>query len=96
MAQDNRPHPLGDVTEHYWLVQRMAKAVGVDLAQAQDLGVLRQEDWAGMVQTCRGCDWADGCPHWMERTQAADAAPSRCVNRDRFEDLRSKLEEAMK
>lgn len=92
---DPKPQPLGDTTAHYWLVQRMAKAVGVDLVRARTLGLLPQDDWAGMVHRCRGCDWADGCPHWMDQACGTAPAPSRCVNRDRFEDLKTKLQEAM-
>ena len=84
---------LGDQTVHYWLAQKMAKITETDLVAAMETAGLTQEDWAEMVQACRGCDWSDGCPRWLERqAEPVDLAPSECVNRDRFAALKSALE----
>ncbi|MBN8185351.1 MAG: hypothetical protein GYB50_05240 [Rhodobacteraceae bacterium] len=92
---DTRPHqPLGDPQEHYWLVQRMAQANGTDLVLATDAGILTQEDWAGMVQRCRGCKWTDGCQRWLDRPEdALRDTPEDCVNRAHFAALKELLGE---
>ena len=82
------PRLLGDETEHYWLAQSMAKAVGVDLAKAQTEGHLTQDDWAGMVQRCRGCDWTEGCKKWLSvAAWGQETAPATCENHTRFASL---------
>lgn len=99
MLRGPRPFPLGDERTHYWRVQRMARATGVDLAEAQRRGVLPQRDWAGMVGRCRGCLWAEGCDRWLdhragiaEETDAPRACPEDCVNRRVFAALQEELE----
>ena len=61
VARPRPPRPLGDATEHYWRVQRMARATGLDLVEAQQDGALDPRHWAGMVRRCRGCAWAEAC-----------------------------------
>lgn len=80
------PRLLGDETEHYWLVQRMAQATGTDLVAAMEDGALSSADWAGMVTRCRGCTWTDGCGHWLDDPEAGGArpVPQDCENRARF------------
>ncbi len=85
--------PLGDLRHHYWLVQRMAQRTGVDLVGAYEEGRIDPEDWAGMVQACRGCEWAEGCAEWLGRKSEAAAAPKPCCNRARLAMLR--LEEEL-
>lgn len=91
-----RPQPLGDETEHYWLVQRMAKAAGVDLVQATEAGLLNQEDWAGIVTRCRTCQWAEGCHRWLDAPidDQHRPIPEPCVNRRRLDRIKSELEAA--
>lgn len=83
--------PLGDERHHYWLVRRMAKATGVDLAAAHEAGELPQELWSDMVQRCRGCGWereGGGCARWLSLQVPGEAtAPEPCVNRDRLDAL---------
>ena len=83
------PKPLGDETEHYWLAQRMARATGTDLVGAMAENDLTQEDWAAMVQACRGCQWTCGCKDWLDSPSAPAArpVPVTCVNHKRFEAL---------
>ena len=88
-----RPLPLGDETEHYWLVQRMAKATGVDLVRAMEAGLLSQDDWAGIVNRCRGCEWAEGCGQWLGRpVDDTRAFPEPCLNRKRLASLKDKMD----
>jgi hypothetical protein len=81
--------PLGDRKRHYWLAKRMAKATGADIVGAHATGALPQEEWARMVQTCRGCDWTDGCQRWLQANPAASDAPAACPNCGRFADLQA-------
>ncbi|MFW2544299.1 DUF6455 family protein [Primorskyibacter sp. 2E107] len=83
---DARPvRPLGATRAHYWMVQRMAKATGVDLVQAAERAALSQDDWARMVTRCRGCEWVQGCSHWLEQgTDALRPCPDGCANQGVF------------
>ncbi|QIE42671.1 hypothetical protein G5B39_12500 [Rhodobacteraceae bacterium SC52] len=86
------PKPLGDATTHYWLVQDMARAAGVDLAAEVESGNLTTENWSNMVQRCRGCAWErdGGCSRWMAAQEADDPidVPSLCENVETFAKLR--------
>ncbi|MDK3017504.1 DUF6455 family protein [Pseudodonghicola flavimaris] len=79
---------LGKMMEHVRLVSRMAQVTDTDLVAAYDAGMLSQEDWAGMVQTCRSCTWAGRCEGWLDSHDSVDQAPVPCLNRDRFAALR--------
>lgn len=84
------PKALGDKIEHMWLVQRMAKTVGVDLAAAMETGTLSSDDWSKLVSRCRGCAWADGCNEWLdEQFTVVESAPGECINGDVMNGLRS-------
>lgn len=88
------PKPLGDATRHYWLVQDMARAAGVDLAAEAAAGRLDQAQWAGMVERCRGCGWerADGgCHRWLaDQPDGAATVPDLCANVEKFDFLGAK------
>lgn len=85
---------LGPENEHFWLVQRMAKATGVDLVQAADLNIMTQHDWADIVTHCRGCDWSQSCGRWLKQSQDAERAlPENCVNRSRLAEIKAELSE---
>jgi len=89
-----RPPVLGTEIEHYWLVQRMAKATKVDLVKAFDAGLIFSEDWVGLVTRCRGCQWTEGCDRFLNRTDpSAQPAPAPCRNRERLAEIRAQLEE---
>lgn len=82
--------PLGDPITHFWLVQDMARAAGVDLPAARRDGALPDADWAAMVTRCRGCRWTDGCQDWLARQEGGDAfVPPACANRAVFDRLLS-------
>jgi hypothetical protein len=80
--------PLGKLMRHVGLVRGMARATDLDLAQVYENGVLSQQDWSDMVQTCRGCSWAPRCDDWLSHKDGAQCAPATCLNRARFEELR--------
>lgn len=86
----NDPKPLGDMVKHLWLAQSMARAAGVDLAAHSADGTLSQDDWSGMVQRCRGCDWerSGGCHDWLDRQAPGTAVvPQTCANVKAFDFL---------
>lgn len=83
---------LGDIMDHVRLVGRMAKATGTDLVGAYEAGVLTQEEWAGIVQTCRGCTWSERCGEWLDGHEAVQCAPSTCLNRHKFKDLKARID----
>jgi len=86
------PQKLGEANAHFWLIQRMAKTSGLDLAQAMADGLLAQEEWARMVTRCRGCAWAAGCHEWLDVTdQAAEVPPVPCLNRARMAEMKAAL-----
>ncbi|WP_319825648.1 DUF6455 family protein [Thalassovita sp.] len=87
--------PLGDMKRHFWLAQRMAKVTGTDLVGAQQAGDLPQADWADMVETCRECDWTDGCVRWLQQNQTAEQVPTSCPNCGRMMDIRNAANEEM-
>ena len=87
--------PLGDQNTHFWLAQRMAQLTETDLVAAMDAAQLTQEDWARMVQECRGCDWAEGCEKFLalQDGEPVAEAPETCRNSERFAALKAALEE---
>lgn len=101
MQRGPRPLPLGDERAHFWRVQRMARATGLDLAAAQRAGLLPQRDWADIVRCCRGCHWAEECGRWLDDSAELNddaggqgdsrACPGECVNRRTFAALQGEL-----
>ncbi|MAY33388.1 MAG: DUF6455 family protein [Rhodovulum sp.] len=82
--------PLGKPIDHYWKVQDMAKATGTDLVAAWQDGRIGEQEWAGMVERCRACQWVDGCKRWLDQHGDGNAEPPvDCVNHRRFEHLRA-------
>lgn len=89
-----RPAVLGSETEHFWLVQRMAKATGVDLVKAMDDGRLSHSDWSGIVTRCRTCQWVEGCDRFLSLPDgAARDLPEPCLNAGRLAGLKEQIEE---
>jgi hypothetical protein len=86
---------MGDATEHYWLVQRMAKTTGVDLVRASEAGLLEQAEWASIVTRCRHCQWAEGCKDWLdEPVDETRVSPEPCLNQKRLSALKNALEQS--
>ncbi|MGR3322095.1 MAG: DUF6455 family protein [Pseudooceanicola sp.] len=82
---------LGDVQRHLFLVKRMARATGVDLAGALQQGRVTEADWAETVTRCRACTCADRCDAWLAEGElnrtANETAPGYCENRALFSGL---------
>lgn len=90
IAPVHRIVPLGPKVHHYWRVKRMARATDTDVTAAWDAGTLTQSTWTGMIETCRACQWAEGCGRWLDRPQDAPRdVPASCPNRAVFAELRS-------
>jgi hypothetical protein len=83
-------HGLGDPVTHFWRVQDMVRATGVDLAAARRKGQLSTGDWSAMVTRCRGCRWSGRCARWLATMDMGEAAevPPACANRAVFDTLR--------
>ncbi len=80
---------------HFRLVLRMGQTTGTDIVGAHRSGRLSQQDWAEMIQFCRGCAWAQDCPEWMDQHEGGAEAPHSCPNRSRFAALKAvQLEDA--
>jgi hypothetical protein len=51
------------------------------MQRALENGVISHEDWATLVQRCRGCGWAEGCNHWMAtQGEGTASVPAACPN----------------
>lgn len=90
--------PLGAEREHYWRVQRMARAAGADPAAAWAQGALDAADWTALVARCRSCPWPEGCARWLARFEGAELPPHKgppaaCINRDTLTALAQDAEE---
>lgn len=73
--------PLGDERKDTHLLHVMGKVVELDFSRALDAGALDNEDWVGMVTSCRGCEWVNGCRKWLRSARRGDECPMRCRNR---------------
>lgn len=73
---------------HWRLVRQMAKATDTNVVDAFDTGRLSSEAWSQMVQSCRHCQWADGCQDWLSTHDHVHNAPKTCANRALFRRLR--------
>jgi len=71
---------LGPERDHMMLLQTMGKVVEVDFAAVFDAEVLHQEEWSGMITSCRGCEWVDGCRKWLRAAKRGDECPMQCRN----------------
>lgn len=87
---------LGQIMTHFRLVQQMGKTTGTDVVAAYRKGQLSQEDWAEMIQFCRGCGWAKECPHWLSQNHTATNAPGTCINQQRFAALKALQEQDLR
>lgn len=87
--------PLGDQNTHFWLAQRMAQLTETDLVAAMTSANLTQDDWAAMVQDCRGCNWSEGCQKFLAKQAGTpvEEAPDTCQNSERIAALKAALEE---
>ena len=76
-----RTIPLGPVAPHLARIRDMARATGVDLAEAQREGRLQQPEWSEAVTRCRGCQIVPDCDRFRaEPVDAPRRAPRGCRN----------------
>ncbi|MBR9762503.1 MAG: hypothetical protein GYB53_02940 [Rhodobacteraceae bacterium] len=71
--------PKGDQVTHYWLMQRMAKSLGCDMAAAMAEGRLETRDWAAMVDRCRGCEAICACQRWLRAAELDEIPRDRAM-----------------
>ena len=83
------PAKLGDTLKHLWLVRRMAKSSGVDVAKAQQDGTLDQALWNDMIHTCRHCQWTQGCGRHLQRAATGAPVPNNCLNKSQLDALKT-------
>jgi hypothetical protein len=58
----------------------MAKTLGADLDAAELRGDLPPEMREDMLMACTGCSDPNGCQHWLDTHERAEAAPGYCRN----------------
>ncbi|MBI1218910.1 MAG: hypothetical protein GC186_10210 [Rhodobacteraceae bacterium] len=79
-------------TQHYWLTQGMARALGVNLSAAIHAGILSRADLDTLVARCQDCGHASDCLLWLGRNASgAPALPGYCENRVPLEALRRRV-----
>lgn len=83
--------PLGDERLHLRLLEEMSLTVGTDLVQAFENGLISNEDWADMVQHCRGCAEPEKCQKWLATRETAPEAPEYCSNLERLAQIKTNL-----
>lgn len=89
-----RVKPLGSRRAHFWLLQGMLRRTGADAQSAMDRGDLSSEEWASLVETCRGCDAPCACRRFLDDPAAARTAPpAYCRNAQALADMPQCAEE---
>ncbi|MFA3918948.1 DUF6455 family protein [Ruegeria hyattellae] len=73
---------------HASLVDRMARAVGVDLEESAMCGDLKFDEIADAVLTCTGCSNPEHCESWLSVNDSAGAAPGYCRNTELLKRLK--------
>ena len=79
---------LGNVRDHFWRVIKMAKANRVNLSDALDEGQITVDEYADMINGCRGCSEVGKCDRLLAAQPALAEAPEYCVNRNTFAQLK--------
>ncbi len=85
--------PLGDERLHLRLLEEMSQTVGADLVRAYEDGQISSENWANMVQQCRGCAEPGKCQKWLATRETAAETPAYCSNRAVLDELKQNLAE---
>lgn len=79
-------------TQHYWLTQGMARALGVNLSGAIHTGGLSRSGLDDLVARCQACGHAADCLPWLGRNAVGAAAlPTYCENRVPLDALRRRM-----
>lgn len=56
---------MGDTTRHFWLSRSVARTMGLSLTEAMRCGAISADDYARMVDRCRGCALVEACEEWL-------------------------------
>ncbi|MBN2906380.1 MAG: hypothetical protein JXJ18_06720 [Rhodobacteraceae bacterium] len=81
--------------EHAELVEKMAEALGVDLAEETMAGRWTPEEMQATVSRCLGCTDPAHCKGWLEENKAGvEETPGYCRNKDLLEAMRARLASA--
>lgn len=64
-----------DTISSQWLIPRVDRPRGLDLAQALRDGVLTPQDYVETVSGCRRCDDPAACARWIEDMKTSGDAP---------------------
>jgi hypothetical protein len=76
---------------HEDLMGRMARTLGADLDEAELRGDLPPEMRESMLLSCTGCSDLEGCRHWLDSHEQAEAAPGYCRNGALLADLADRI-----
>lgn len=79
---------LGDPSLHFWLTKGVARSLGVSFREAMLEQRLGQQDYAGIVTSCRCCARVAECQGWLARNPHAKTAPDFCQIRDQLARLK--------
>jgi len=72
------------------LVQRMARANGLDLTEETRRGRITADDVSEVIQSCSRCAAKAGCKSWLAVHETPVATtPGFCRNKPRFDGLRT-------
>lgn len=75
---------------HADLVDRMSRALEIDLEEEIMRGKLQIETLGDAVLSCTGCANPGACRQWLDtQAQPADASPGYCRNADMFGALKA-------
>lgn len=75
---------------HADLMDRMAKALGLDLEELILMGQLEVATVGDAVLACTGCTDAEGCDRWLAMQKGpASETPPVCRNSKLFSDLKA-------
>lgn len=56
---------LGDADLHFWLTRSVGRSIGLNFSAALANGSLSAQDYAHLVDTCRGCRHVLDCQRWL-------------------------------
>lgn len=84
--------PLGDFTQHFWLLRSVSRVAGVDLGEAMREGRISVLDYASVVTRCRSAGCANACALWLANNgHTRGETPEFCANRPILEQLQAQI-----
>jgi len=80
----------GRLSRHFWLIQGMARTLGVNLNEALRTGRLGRNVHAGAIADCCACGKTARCMGWLAQQGAgADELPRYCRLKPLLEGLKT-------